>query len=220
MGGGSYGGRRWQLGRPARPWRKNNKKDWSVGPWTVQGTRGMGQGPGAEGCRSPFQSWGGTGREGAPGCQALQGSGWGGLRGSSFHSCQVGLSWDQNPIPGGGVKRGGQGPCTQEAPPTHYVEASGMFWSWLPLGIRSPKLGPPPPPLEELGSSKPPPFALSGWAVCTGLGHLSLPLSTWALVNLWPGRRPAGMSLQPTVLLSNLSLIKHSAQAPRPFRRL
>lgn len=72
------------------------------------------------------------------------------------------------------------------------------------------------PPLEELGSTKPPLLALSGRAVCSGLEHLSLPLSTWAPVNLRLGGQPAAVSLQPGVL-STLGTKHKAHKPPGPF---
>lgn len=70
---------------------------------------------------------------------------------------------------------------------------AGSIWSSVPKN-----LGHPP-----LGSSWPPLFALLGWAICTGLDTSSPLRSAGALVNLQPGKGPAGTSLLPTVFLSN-----------------
>lgn len=218
MGGGSYGGRRWQLGRPARPWRKNNKKDWSVGPWTIQGTRGVGQGPGAEGCRPPFQKGRPQGawpyrkvtrhRQGARG----QGSGWGASWAPPSTAARMGCLGTRLPSLGGPKEVVRALVPGKPHPPTHHVEASGGFRSWLPLGIHSQKPGPPPSGGAEKLQATTVCYIRTG--CCTGRGHLSLPLSTWALVNLRAWRMASGVSLQPTVILSSLSF-KHTAHKPQ-----
>lgn len=69
------------------------------------------------------------------------------LRGSYFHSCQVGLSWGQTPIPGGPNaggwgKQGLSGDAFPQRPPQGGF--SGVIWSGLHLGICSQISGPPP----------------------------------------------------------------------------
>lgn len=199
------------------PGEKTIKKTGQSGPGLYKGPGVWDRGPGQRAAGHPSRV-GGPGVPGPAGKATRhkqgargQGSGWGASWGPPSTAARMGCLGTRLPSLGG-PKDLVRAPVPRK-PPTHHVEASGVFRSWLPLGIHSQKPGPP-PTLEDLGSSKPPLSAISGWAVCTGLGHLRLPLSTWALVNLRPGRRPAGVSLQPTVVLSNLG-IKHIAHKPQ-----
>lgn len=63
----------------------------------------------------------------------------GGLMGSSFHSCQDGLSWDQTPIPGGAGPKEVVRTLEPRKPPTRQ---RGGFWSvpeLAPFGDSFPK---------------------------------------------------------------------------------
>lgn len=103
------------------PGEKTTEKTGQSGPGRDKGLGAWNGGPGQR-LRPPF-----PGGE-APGCRALQGRQRGtgrgrvrqagrGLRGSYVHSCQVGLSWGQTPIPGGQMQGAVGAPAPWRVPP-------------------------------------------------------------------------------------------------------
>lgn len=201
------------------PGEKTIKKTGQSGPGPYKGPGVRDRGPGQRAAGHPSRKGGpgvpgpagrrpGTGRGqeareagGAPrGLLLPQLPGWAVLRPDSH--------------PWGAQKRLSE-PLYLGSPPTHHVEASGGFRSWLPLGIHSQKPGPPP----SGGAGK-----LQATTVWTGCwyscGHLSLPLSTWALVNLWAWRMASWWLSPAHRHPQQPELQAHSTQAPRPFGRL
>lgn len=179
------------------PGEKNNRKDWSVGPWTVLGAQGAEQGPGAEGCRPPLQVPSPTGK--TAGAQA-------GAWGRNFLSRWVGLPWGQAPIPEGLMQGEWSGCPLPGRSPYGEGGASEVLGS-RPHWASIPKNRGHPPPRETPG------HRLLYRDGC--LDRPSLPESTserQAPVNLQPGAGPAGAALQPEALLCD--------PHPKAFQRL